>query len=201
MWYLKKLIQKAVALFTRAYRHFLRLFFRFDKWHTISLYEKKYAADIVRYLNARPKNYRSELVEIGCGLGDIVRRVHYKHKTGYDTDQTTLKAARFLSALGFTHRIDFELFHFPDSPLPVKADIIIMVNWIHHITPGLLKSKIEHYFLNNLLPGGEIIIDTVQDKEYKFNHDIGYLSKNINATITKLGSYDRQREIWVIKNG
>ena len=194
-----KPIKKAVAILNRAFRYLLHLCFGFDKWHLSTLYERKYARDIIRHLNARPRTERNEVIEIGCGLGDIVRNLNYAHRTGCDMDRNALKAARFLSRITFRNNIDFEWFEFPESSLNGKADGIIMVNWIHHIPPPVLKAKIEDYFLHHLLPGGEIIIDTVQHKEYKFNHDIGYLTKDCPATVSRVGDYERQRTIWSVK--
>lgn len=197
--YLKKLVRKGFALLNRFFRYLLSLYFRFDKWHIVTLYEKKYAADSVKHLNAKPKAERDTLVEIGCGLGDIVRNVNYIHKTGYDREENALKAARLLSAIAFTSKADFRLFSFPETPLHEKCDAILLINWIHHIEPPVLKTTLENYFRNNLKANGEIIIDTVQDKEYRFNHDIHYLSKDMGATVNKLGDYERQRELWIIK--
>jgi hypothetical protein len=77
--------------------------------------------------------------------------------------------------------------------------VVVLVNWIHHIEPSVLKSSISDYFNNALNKTGVIIIDTVQDPEYKFNHDILYLTDGINAGINKLGDYERQRQIWLIE--
>ena len=197
--YLKKLVRKAFALLKRFFRFLLYLYFGFDKWHLSTLYEKKYAKDITRYLNSKSKASNNTVVEIGCGLGDIIRNINSIHKIGYDIDVDVLKAACFLSGITFKKKVNFKWFKFPESNLDEKADAIILVNWIHHIAPSVLKPKIEDYFHNNLLLDGEIIIDTVQDREYKFNHDISYLAKDIKATINKLGDYDRQRTIWIIK--
>jgi SAM-dependent methyltransferase len=194
-----RLLEKAYALAARPFRHLLRAYFQFDKWHISTLYDKKYALDIVRHLNARPAAGRTSVLEIGCGLGDILRHIRYEHRTGYDNDRNALKAARFLSRVGLQPRTDYAYFEFPASPITGTFDAILMVNWIHHVPPDTLKTKIANYFLNHLRPGGEMIIDTVQDKEYKFNHDIRFLTSGIPATVERLGEYQRQREIWLIK--
>jgi SAM-dependent methyltransferase len=164
-----------------------------------TLYEKKYAWDIVHHLNRRPAVGRTSVFEIGCGLGDIIRRLRFSRRIGYDMDRPALQAARFLSRFRPNGKIDFDWFEFPQTPLAGQADSVIMVNWIHHVPPSVLRMKIENYFDQNLLPGGEIIIDTVQDKAYKHNHDIAFLTAGIPATISRIGQYERQREIWSIK--
>ena len=78
-------------------------------------------------------------------------------------------------------------------------NVIIMVNWIHHIAPATLKEKLQEYFAHSLQINGRIIIDTVRDPEYEFNHDIHFLADSLNGRLEKIGDYERGREIWVIK--
>lgn len=181
---------------TRMWRRALRVMFGFDKWHVSSLDQRKYAQDIISYCNK--KNTRNNFLEIGCGLGDILFNVQYKHKKGLDADAKVLKAAAFLAKLK-QQKVEFELFQFPASPLKGNYDVITMVNWIHHIEPSVLKAKIATYFNSHLNAGGEILIDTVQDPEYEYNHDVRFLILNLNCSLMRLGEYQRQREVWAIK--
>jgi 2-polyprenyl-3-methyl-5-hydroxy-6-metoxy-1,4-benzoquinol methylase len=181
---------------TRIWRRALRIVFGFDKWHVSSIDQRKYVQDIIQYCNK--KGSRSSFVEIGCGLGDILLNVKFKTKKGFDADRKVLKAASFLARLK-KQKVQFEVFTFPDSPLTSKYDVITMVNWIHHIEPAVLRNKIGEYFNDNLSDEGEILIDTVQDKEYKYNHNINFLIKELNCPVYRLGEYPRQREVWAIK--
>lgn len=194
---MRKLAWKFSVWGGKLQRIFLRYIFKFDKWHVFTLTEKKYAKDIIIYCNARSP--RNRFVEIGCGLGDIVRHVHYAERQGFDMDEKALKAARFLNTVTGGGKIRFSVFTFPGSTLPEKYDVIVLVNWIHHIEPSVLKSSIAAYFKNNLNEAGVIIIDTVQDREYKFNHDILFLTEGIKGDVSKLGDYERLRQIWLIK--
>ena len=63
--YLKKII-----------RMILMLFFKFEWWHTSPIDNRKYAMDIVSKLNDRSS--RGSLIEIGCGLGDILANAKFK---------------------------------------------------------------------------------------------------------------------------
>ena len=177
-------------------RYALKLFFGFDRWHVTPLQERPYAMDVVAYCN-RLHN-RKYFVEIGCGLGDLVRHVHFDSRVGYDQDLNAIRAARFLSKLERQKRTQFKLFRFPDSSLVDRACVIVMVNWIHHIDPDLLGIQIRKYFTENLEPGGAIIIDTVQDAAYKFNHNVKELTESLCCTVERIGSYERERELWSI---
>jgi SAM-dependent methyltransferase len=194
---MQKLVWKFRVWGGKLQRVFLRSLFKFDQWHVYTLTEKQYAKDIIAYCNAR--SVKNSFAEIGCGLGDIIRHVHYRDRLGYDNDEKTLKAARFLKMFSGGGKIGFSSYSFPDSPLPGKYDVIALVNWIHLIKPPVLKSAITAYFNKALNEEGVIIIDTVQDPEYEFNHDILFLTDGINARVKKLGNYERQRQVWLIE--
>ena len=173
-----KLIWKFKVWTGKFFRLVLRQVFNFDQWHLYTLTERPYAMDIIRFSNSRSS--RQSFVEIGCGLGDIIRHVRYKERYGFDNDRNVLKAAAFIKRITLNRGIRFEIFRFPESTLPGTHDVIVMVNWIHHIEPSVLKKKIEEYFNTSLNPGGAIIIDTVQDKEYRFNHDIHRITEGLH---------------------
>jgi len=195
---MRRLVNKLKIWSGKALRLVLRQFFHFDQWHVFTLAERKYAQDIIRFCNN--KITRQSFVEIGCGLGDIIRNVRYQSKFGYDMDQQALKAASFLDKFSAKGRTVFSPFEFPASYLPGTHDVIVMVNWIHHIPPTILKSKIQEYISRSLNENGMIIIDTVQDKEYKFNHDIKFLAGDEpGVAFTKLGDYERMRQIWILQ--
>jgi SAM-dependent methyltransferase len=153
---------------------------------------KNYAKTIVKYCNNNFKD--KSVVEIGCGLGDIIRRINSKNKTGLDIDQNVLNAAHFLSK-----KIHFQQFSFVENALIGNYDIILLVNWIHGIEPEILKEKIRVYFNKNLNINGIIIIDIVKSTDYKYNHKIKYLLENINCAVEKIYEKLSGRELYIIK--
>jgi len=194
---MEKVIARISFSFSILLRRLMQKIYDFDPWHVGPLMYKKYAQGIIEYCNNDTK--RDSIVEIGCGLGDIIRNVHFKCKKGYDTEMNVLKAAKILAFLGKAGNITFSTFSFPQDKLKGTYDAIILVNWIHHIQPDILKGNIEKYFFNNLYQEGTIIIDTVQDKDYKVNHDINFLTKDLPCKIIEIGTYERQRTVWAIK--
>lgn len=193
---MKKVIWKLKIWTGKAGRMPLYWVFRFDKWHLFTLTERNYARDIIAYCNKR--NIRNSFAEIGCGLGDILRNVKFTSCLGLDNDKKVLAAAAFLNKLYFKKNIRLDVFHFPQSVFEGSYDVIVMVNWIHHIDPLTLKNKIEEYFDLFLQDEGAIIIDTVQDPEYEFNHNISFLTGDVNCEVVKIGDYERHREVWGI---
>ena len=180
----------------KSFRLGLRLAFGFDRWLVFTLTERAYAREIIEFCNKRMTRFT--FAEIGCGLGDITRNVHYVNRFGYDADPKVLKAAAFINKIKVGRKIHFCTFTFPETVLPGKYDVIVMVNWIHHIAPRVLQKKIEDYEQNSLNKKGCIILDTVQDEEYEFNHDIKFLAASEKFVVSRLGAYERQREVWVL---
>jgi ubiquinone/menaquinone biosynthesis C-methylase UbiE len=117
-----KIIRKIRNRLLSYCRHLLRVLYGFDKWHTISLSSKRYAQDIISYCNQQPQ--RNRCVEIGCGLGDIIRNVHYKHRYGYDIEQNVLNAANFLARLCCQKNISFHKFTFPNDKISFEGGVI-----------------------------------------------------------------------------
>jgi hypothetical protein len=174
--------------------------FRFDHWHVSPLLERPYARDIINYLNSQPADHRRRIIEIGCGLGDILRNVRFHEKLGLDCDINALRAATFLSCLRLKREdIRFEYSKFPDTQVNGFYDAILMVNWIHNIPPVLLKEKIEEYFREHLLPGGQFLIDTVGAKNYKYNHSVEFLTEGLDCSVATLGNYENMRNIFILK--
>lgn len=184
-----------INLLNKAYRKALQLLYGFDKWHVATLKERPYAVDIISFCNRLPR--RGSFAEIGCGLGDIIRNVRFSTRKGFDMDEKVLRAARLLPVTG-NKPVSYEVFTFPESPLAGTFQVITMVNWIHHISPETLRNKIAAYMKANIEPGGCIIVDTVQDPAYRFNHDIDLLTAGLHSSVQKIGNYARGREVWAI---
>jgi SAM-dependent methyltransferase len=180
----------------KAWKWFLHKLFGFDRWHVAALQERAYALDIIDYCNKRTA--RNSCVEIGCGLGDILLHLQYTAKLGLDAEENVLKAARFISSIKGS-KARFSFYTFPDTPLVGKYDVIIMVNWIHHIPPAVLQQSVEELIESHLHEGGELILDTVQEPSYKYNHNIAFLNEKGLCEAVRIGVYERQREVWALK--
>lgn len=184
----------------RQKKRILFFLFDFNKWHISLLEERKYAQDIIKYLNLKSPDFQTKIVEIGCGLAEIIRKANYIDKTGVDYDVHVLKAAKYLSRIENVQGIKFQVFNFPESRLKGKFNVILMVNWIHNIQSSVLKENLELYFNNNLSQNGEIIIDIIEkNKNYKFNHLVDFLISELNCSKECLGTYDGFRKIWIIR--
>ena len=77
------------------YRLVLCKCFHFDPWHVEE--RKTYAEWMIKKINNM--NVKGEIVEIGCGLGDISAGIHNRCKIGYDIDKRVIRAAKFVHPL------------------------------------------------------------------------------------------------------
>jgi hypothetical protein len=178
-------------------RAVLQRIYGFDSWH-VGHAGEPYVRDIADALNRWPETSRDAAVEIGCGLGDIVRRLRFRRRVGLDRDRGALAAARFLARFSTGSPPEFEPFEFPGTPLRGVYNAIIMVNWIHQVDPDTLGSALRDYAAHHLQPGGAVVLDTVDDKAYDHNHDAGAIAWP-GASVDLLGQYARGRRVWVVR--
>jgi SAM-dependent methyltransferase len=176
-------------------RYMLRWVFGFDLWHVNRIGDRPYALRVISYLNGLPSDRRGRVVEIGCGLGDILRRLRFRERLGLDADPAVLRAARVLAGVS-RDRPRFASFSFPNR-LDRRYDAIVMVNWPHLVEEDQLRPHLAAYVGDNLSPDGVLILDTVQDPAYTHRHHIGRLAPD-GSRVTRLGEFERQRELWAI---
>lgn len=146
--------------------------FGFDSWHADAPYAcRPYKRRVVELANSlRPHT----VVEVGCGLGDIVSRVKAQLRYGLDLDTRVIKAARFLHPGG----VDWITGTAPELDERMSSfnfiDCLIMVNWIHNVSTEDLAARL----LPLLTKTRYLILDSVdQDApaSYRVRHDFAFL--------------------------
>ncbi len=144
----------------------------FINWHLTSINDRPYAQEIVvsvqKYVN---KGNICGIIEVGCGLGDIIgniRRGKGCKKIGFDTDAAVVKAAAILHP-----SVIFKQGSFKDVPIYVRGggNCLIIVDFIHTMSEEELKAEMEKI----LTTGGIdlIVFDTFVRHEntvYKYSH-------------------------------
>ena len=79
------------------YRECLQKIIGFDKWHLSNFKERTYVLSTVNRINELIQDGKvssGTVLEIGCGLGDIISSIRWQNKLGYDVDK--ILAARIL---------------------------------------------------------------------------------------------------------
>lgn len=179
-------------------RIFLRLLFKFERWHTSPLENREYAMDIIKLVN---KNETKNVVlEIGCGLGDIIGSLDFKNRLFYDYSENALNAAKFMqlfSNLKNKPKDFYEVFDIFSDKVDesIECNVVIMVNWIHAYDSSLLAPKIDNLIKNNMHSKGLLVFDIISDADNKhfknktFHHKVGDLINEANFDIKILDGY------------
>lgn len=179
-------------------RLFLKLIFGFDLWHIAPSHEKKYINCIVDYVD---RNNFNTIVEIGCGLGDVLRRVKKGRRIGLDCDRRVINAAKFIEIINpvANNKIQYQTFDFFTDKVNIKCDLLIMCNWIHAVPALLLKPKLEEILKSALTESGVIIIDTVNNPKYQYCHENILNNSQLPIQIRLLGVFEAGRKIYAIE--
>jgi SAM-dependent methyltransferase len=153
--------------------HVLRLIFGFDSWHASAPFScRPYKGIVVGLANALQP---SIVVEIGCGLGDIISRVAAIERFGIDADSKVIRAARFLHP-GRGRWIHGDEYCIQEVVAPGRTiDCLIMVNWIHTLSPERLSE-----LLLPVLPRTRYLILDAIDADgppsYRYKHNFDFLA-------------------------
>lgn len=153
----------------RTIRKMLRYCFGYDKWQDSPINERPYALWILKNIDSIiSTDYNCCIVEVGCGLGDIISGLYSENAQcyGFDVSLEVIRAARFLH-----RKVSFEVGTIEDVELG-EIDVFIMVNFTHNIPDYLLKKAVDSLKEKNKI--GYFIIDTFINNADNYiygNHD------------------------------
>lgn len=190
--YFKLIFDKFFCLFSRVYLFACYLVFRFNKWHIVgNMSCRPYKANIAKIINdLNPVS----VVEIGCGLGEILLNVNAPIRKGYDID---FGAIRYLNFLNKSNAC-FSLGSFKDVDCN-SISILVLINWMHDIDELFLKKEILR-----LLPYCDnIILDKIDDQApdtYIYKHKFLFLEDCcIKKTVFRFGNEPREFVLYKFK--
>ena len=156
---------------------FLMYLFRFDKWHVAPIEFREYAFDLCEQIDCFIQKgilpREGKIVEIGCGLGDILAWGGRYKKCGFDLDANVIRCAQVLHP---TCRFEVGSF---SSLSGMNIDVLVMVNFVHGIEPDNLRVQMSDLLKSNKV--GMIVLDIVSDiqkSNYKYTHEGEYLLQN-----------------------
>jgi SAM-dependent methyltransferase len=150
----------------RIYLSIFRVYFGFDKWHvTGNIYCRAYKYQVIDLANSINP---TSVVEIGCGLGDLITKINAEERIGLDLDLNVIKAAVHLRG----DKCKFVSGSFDDA-IRYRADLLIMVNWIHDLAPSILANEIKKLSCRYKY----LLVDAITSEraEYKFKHDFDFM--------------------------
>lgn len=147
------------------YREYLQKIIGFDKWHLNSLNERFYALPTINRINEmlHRENPVGAVIEVGCGLGDIISAIRWRDKMGYDIDKRAIWAARILHPLTPFRAGTF------DAVRGKKVAVLIALNFLHRINDEDCRRYFRELVHDNQVE--RIIVDAVQNPPYQYAHN------------------------------
>lgn len=180
----------------RCYYFFLQKRFGFHPWHRSPKEHRKYALDLIDLLG-RQIDPGGIVVEIGCGLGEIIRTISMQRKDitarAYDISTEVLSAARYLDKSG---RVTYQNGSF-EAVKEQKIDYLITVNFIHILDAPTLSSA--YAGICEAKEIKHIVCDTVLSDSYTYNHDMEKILPPQYKLIYKSPPYLSQRYLMVFQ--
>ena len=160
----------------------------FHEWHIEPVNFRKYGIYIIDYLN---KDEMNLVIEVGCGIGEIIGNCRAKERRGYDIERCVIEAAKKVY-----RKTQFYVGSM-ENIRNLKIDCLITVNWIHSMETDELISLYLDALKNNQIK--EIILDVIcNDSSYIHNHDIDYIARNLEMKKKRIGSGRTIRGVRVI---
>lgn len=162
--------------------------YHFDSWH-LSPYEwKEYAQACVKYINA---NDCQTIVDIGCGLGGILRHVKADRKIGLDLQEEVILAARELSDKTIIYRTGSF-----DALAEKPVDYLVTLNFMHGGTEETWREPYQTAAARNDIR--HFIVDTVPEEGGSHFLDWSRILPGNYRRIERLGPFlsGRYVEVW-----
>lgn len=174
------------------YRQVLCSLLGIERWHAGGVERHPYRQEILRRLRAHAP---AALLEVGCGLGDIVCRVNASQRLGGDMSSRVLWAARLCHPWQWlAHGVRFRKMCLGD-PVQGRFDAVVCVNFIHMIAPADLRAYLRALVQDNLAPKGLLVFDVVANPQYKYNHDAEFLLHGLGLQLQVVGGFEFGRSL------
>ena len=156
----------------------LRCVYGFNRWHAGASYASRaYKARTVLLVESLKPD---TVVEIGCGLGEILTHTHAKRRFGFDQDPAVIRAARMLH--GRSAYFGPASLTEPAKIAEVVAgpiDVLIMVNWPHELSIEELGAALRGLTSSTVV--SHLVIDSIA------GHREGYLHHHGATDLSRLG--------------
>ena len=171
---IKNPIDLLLGGFTTIRNYFLHKIYKFDSWHIVSnFYLRPYKKITCQIINQKEF---TNVIEFGCGLGDILSRVNCINRIGIDIDENVIKACKIIN----NKKIKFIKGTFFDNKFPSffkfdreKNNLMICINWPHGYNWQSLETQIKKISCTNNI--NYMIIDLITndpDNTYSNKHKI-----------------------------
>ena len=163
--------------------------FGFDPWHTSPYELREYVQAVAAYVNRQKPNC---VVDIGCGLGDLLAHIHAPVRIGVDPGKGEMEAAEYLYG---KKGVRFVRGSFDEFGEGLDIDYLITLNFMHGSPENIWKPAYTRICEKNRI--SHIIVDSYRTTEDTYRLDFdrilpeGYVKKEC------LGLFLGERYIYV----
>ncbi|MCX5682209.1 MAG: hypothetical protein NT049_00785 [Planctomycetota bacterium] len=157
------------GLVRTVYLRALRRRYGFDPWHTNPIEWRPYALRTCAYVNELvAREGLKSVVEVGCGLGEILGRIRAPETAGFDLSEAVIDWARKMH-----EGVEFRVGTFDDIR-GREIGVLVAVNFPHMIPPEDLRA-----LLAGVLQGNRVRYLVVDEVPYQYHHEYGRILENL----------------------
>lgn len=128
--------------------------YHFDSWHITPYELRKYLQDTVAYVNEKKADV---VVDIGCGLGEMLRHINARKRVGFDIHEEPNRVARMLHKGNVIYHVG----SFDEVNLEETIEYLITLNFMHGSTEETWRDCYHDIAKRNDIR--HILIDTVPE--------------------------------------
>ena len=167
---------------------------KIEMWHFTQLASAQaYQKEVIEIVNSRYP--RKEVIDIGCGIGFLSRKLNFTKYTGLDNSEATVKLARSLSKdinVVFTKKSAMDIENFEISP----NSVILSLNFLHCFS----LEEINSFFLKilNMSISATLIFD-IPNRIYSLDDIRALTDRDEVHVILKRTDEKFNRELFVLR--
>lgn len=163
--------------------------YQFNTWH-LSPYEwRKYVQETASYINAHGAG---KVIDIGCGLGGLLRHIKADQRIGIDIHEDVILAAKRLGDSSVEYRVGT----FDDVIGENTVDYLITLGFTHGSTEETWVTPYHNIAAKNDIK--HFVVDTVPEDGSSHHLDYGQILPDNYVLIEKMGPFlgGRCVEVW-----
>ena len=154
--------------------------YHFDSCH-ISPYElRKYLQVIAAYINEKKANV---VVDIGCGLGGMLRRIKAENRVGIDVHEEVISAAKKLSNEDITYQVG----SFQELQMEKPIDYLVTLGFMHGGTEETWRTPYRDVAKRNHVR--HFIVDTVPEEGDSHHLNFSDILPDHYRLVDKMGPF------------
>lgn len=165
--------------------------YHFESWHLTPYELRKYVQIVAEYVNDQNAEY---VVDLGCGLGELIRHIKAKRRRGIDILDETINTARHLHR--FTD-IEFKKGSFDELGTEQNIDYLITLGFMHGSPQEVWKPIYCKACKQNNIK--HIIVDSTQPTEECYRLDFSQILPSEYEECNKIGPLLGGRYLYVYK--